>query len=261
MEAIIFDNATVRKCVIYPKCASTLQAVSHRDYSDRYSFDPRIECLDIDTFEKSIHGSSPDKTVDAVIGICTCTNDKRTTASRLLLVELRMNYKNPQNLSATEMNRKVIYTKELLGADIPVNADCYFIFDNNIIYQMKRWFANKAEEKADFKNNKAWSVEEFCQNVVSYDDLPYKAIYDKETIIQNLQGLIEKKNWNGLFSAVRFWLKQASGYKYSNSREYCNIAAIINEGWKIFKSQDSQLNEDEELDKMILEEDITVILS
>ena len=126
---------------------------------------------------------------------------------------------------------------------------------------MKRWFANKAKETASFKNNKAWSVEDFCKNIVAYDDLPYKAIHDKETIMQNFQELIDQKDWMGLFSVMKFWLKKTSIYKFSNIREYQNLAEVICEGWKNFKLQDSQLNENEELERMILEDDIKVLLT
>lgn len=260
MEGIIFDNTVIQKSALYPIYAKTLQEISHRDYPNRYIFDTRINCLDIDTYEKTIHKSNANNTVDAVIGICTCTNDKRKTAPRLLLIELRMDYKSTRNLSATQMNKKVKYTKELLGADILLDKNNYFIFDKSVIYQMKRWFATKASEIADFKNNQAWSVEDFCSNIVSYDDLPYKALNDTDIIMQNFQSLIDQKNWIGLFSSLRYWIDKAGGYKYSNIREFQNIVEVICMGWQNFELQEPQLNENEELERIILKEDIEVLL-
>lgn len=261
MEGIIFDNTVIQKSALYPIYAKALQEISDRDYPNRYCFDSRIHCLDIDSYEKSIHKRTPDNTVDAVIGICTCTNDKRKTAPRLLLIELRMDYKSTHNLSVTQMSRKVEYTKKLLGADIPVDKNCYFIFDNDVSEQMKRWFANKTKERANFKNSQAWSVDDFCRNIVSYDDLPYKALHDAGAILRNFQNLIDQKNWMGLFSSMRFWVEKAGGYKYSNIREYQNVVEVIGRGWQMLVLQDSQLNENEELEKMILEDDIKVLLT
>lgn len=64
MEPIVYDNDILRKHSLYPHCCNTLQNVSNRDYPNRYSFNPQIECLDIDPYEKKIHSGHPNNTKD-----------------------------------------------------------------------------------------------------------------------------------------------------------------------------------------------------
>lgn len=261
MEPIVFDNEVIRQSALYEKCANTLLGVSNRDYPGKYIFDSRIECLDIDTYEKMIHGKNADKTMDAVIGICTCRYDKRKTSPRLLLVELRMDFKSSHNLSVGKMNRKVTYTRDLLGAEISIDPHNYFIFDNSVREQVKRWFARKANEGGGFKYNVAWSVDDFCVNIQSFDDLPYKPINQKEEIMQNVSIYVAMKDWNKLFAVVEFWLNRAKKYKYSNIYEFNNVKEFICEIWQKFKFQDIELNENEELDVLLIEEELNRVLS
>ena len=200
MEAIVFDNGVIRQCSLFDSCGETLLNVSNRDYPGRYSFDSRIECLDIDSYERNVCGQNPENTVDAVIGVCNCKNNKRKTLCRLLLLELRMDYESNRNLSVTQMTRKVAHTKELLGGDILIDANSFFIFDNAVSEQAKRWFANKRKEGGSFKNCFAWSVNDFYTNVISYDDLPYTPQYDKERIIKELSSFVDKSDWDKFFS-------------------------------------------------------------
>lgn len=260
MEAIVFDNGVVCQSPLYDRCADTLQNVAQQDYPGRYSFDSRIECLDIDSYERNVCGGNPDYTVDAVIGVCNCKNDKRKTLNRLMLIELRMDYENTHNLSVTQMIRKITHTKDLLGGDILIDSNSYFVFDDAVGEQVKRWFANKANERSEFKNCVAWSVTDFCTNVISYDDLPYTPLYDKDEIIKSLCSFIENDNWNKLFPALRYWLKKAKDFQYKNNHEYENLSEAICTAWECFNSKDPSLGDDDEFEKLILEEDIETII-
>lgn len=261
MEAIVFDNDVVRQSILFDSCADTLLNISNRDYPNRYNFDSRIKCLDIDSYERNVCGQNPDNTVDAVIGICNCKNDKRKTMHRLMLLELRMDYESNRNLSITQMNKKVAHTRNLLGGDILIDPNNYFLFDDAVSEQIKRWFANKRVEGGSFKNCVAWSVNDFKTNVISYDDLPYTPQYDKEKIIKELSSFADNGNWDKLFSGFKFWLNKAKNIQYVNNREYENLSDALYEAWKHFNSKDTQLlNDDDMLEKLILEEDIETII-
>ena len=260
MEAIVFDNDVVRRCPLFSKCADLLQNVSNRDYPGRYYFDSRIECLDIDAYEKNVCGGNPDNTVDAVIGICNCKNDKRKTCHRLMLIEFRMDYESTHNLSVTQMIRKVAHTKDLLGGSIQIDTNSFFIFDNAISEQAKRWFANKSNEEGAFKNCVAWSVNDFHTNVASYDDLPYTPIFEKDKIVEEVCVLIDEENWKKFFPALRFWMNKAKNFQYTNNREYEIISEAIYEVWEYLNTKNPQLSDDEEIDRLILKEDIETII-
>lgn len=62
MEQIVFENAVIQRSPLYRKCAGTLQELSQRDYSDKYEFNPNIECLDLDFYEKNTRKGNPDST-------------------------------------------------------------------------------------------------------------------------------------------------------------------------------------------------------
>lgn len=261
MEPIVFDNDVIRQSTLFDRCANTLHNLSNRDYPNRYSFDVRIECLDMDVYERSVCGQNPDNTVDAVIGVCNCKNDKRKTLHRLMLLELRMDYESNRNLSVTQMTRKVAHTRDLLGSDVPIENNSFFIFDNAVSEQVKRWFVSKRNEGGSFKKCIAWSVNDFYANVISYDDLPYTPLYDKEAIINELSSFVDKSNWKKLFSGLNYWLGKAKNLQYANKREYENLSEAIYDVWGYFNSKDPVLlDEDDALEKLILEDDIKTII-
>ena len=258
---IVFDNNVIRQSELFNSCAETLQNVSNRDYPNRYSFDSRIECLDMDAYERNVCGQNPDNTVDAVIGVCSCKNDNRKTMPRLMLLELRMDYESSRNLSVTQIVKKVEHTRNLLGVDIPVETNSFFIFDNAISHQVKRWFVSKRNAGGRLKNCFAWSVDDFNTNILSYDDLPYTPLYNKDEIIKELSSFVDKSNWNKLFKGLNFWLDKAKHLQYINNLEYENLSEAIRESWKYFNSKNPNLeNEDDILDKLILEDDIETII-
>ena len=49
MEPIVYNNDFLKRHSLYRHCASTLNAVSERDYPNKNYFDAHIECLDMDT--------------------------------------------------------------------------------------------------------------------------------------------------------------------------------------------------------------------
>ncbi len=260
MEAIVFDNEVIRQSAVFNRCVDSLLNVSNRDYPGRYNFDSRIECLDVDYYERMVCGGNPDNTVDAVIGVCNCKNDKRKTLHRLMLIEFRMDYVSTNNLSVTQMVRKVVHTKDLLGGGVQIDTNSFFIFDDAISEQAKRWFANKSNEGGAFKNCVAWSVNDFCTNVVSYEDLPYTPLFDKEKVVTEICALVDKGRWNSVFRAFRYWLDKIKYYQCTNKREFENLAAAVCEAWSYFNLKKSSLNDDDEIERLILEEDIGTII-
>ena len=93
---MIYDNHVVREHSLYARCPSTLNEISNRDYPGTDYFNPDIIGLDMDDYERRTCYGHANNTVDAVIGICTCQNKKKSSP-RLLLVELRMGYEKANN--------------------------------------------------------------------------------------------------------------------------------------------------------------------
>lgn len=93
MEELAFDNGIISSHPIYSLCGSTLDTVSKKDYPGEDFFDKSIRCLDMDVYETQTCHGNKSHTMDAAIGIKSYSNNK-FHATRLLLVELRMDYKS-----------------------------------------------------------------------------------------------------------------------------------------------------------------------
>lgn len=260
MEPVVFNNGFLAQHPMYAQCHSTLNAVSERDYSGRNCFDSQIECLDMDTYETKICNGQADRTADAVIAISTCQN-KKTSAHRLQLVELRMGYENADNLSRSELERKVSHTKQLLSSVLPIDQFSLFVFTETVAPQARHWIESKMHEGGDLKYFKAWSVQDFNNNVKSVDDMPYNAIYAPTDICKELDRFVTKSEWGKLFAKLHFWLKLSENLRYSNVFEYESLGKTILDWWKSFREQHVVLPaDDDEIEALILDEDIPIIL-
>lgn len=184
MEAVAFDNKIIQEHQFYGKCGKTLDEVSKKDYPKDNYFDTSILCLDMDDYETQICRGYRGKTetVDAVIGIKNYTQQNCFTHQRLLLVELRMNYKSPRNISQTELENKVRHTRELLGTETPIETKSWFIFKNGIIEQMKSQFKRMAYAGGDIKNCIPLSTDMFNDLVKREQDFPYTPITDLDKL-------------------------------------------------------------------------------
>lgn len=259
MDLWIYNNKVVQRHSFYPLCKSTLNDVSNRDYPNTDFFNPDIECLDMDTYEKNIlRRDQPNHTVDAVIGIANYENNHAHN-SRLLLVELRINYKSVSNISKSEIEGKVTHTKALLGGEICINKESIFIFNNELISQAKWWFNREKRTGGEFAHCEAWSIKEFSTNIKSIVDLPYQPTYKEEDIINDIQQYEKKSDWMSFLKQIKFWCNKSEEFRYCNRQEYDYIKNIITKVWTEFKRKKYQFNDNEELEKLILEEDYTYL--
>ena len=138
---IVFDNAILLSHTAYSKgYGLKLNEVSIRDYKAG-GFNDKIVCIDLDTYERAAKSGSPNNTMDAAIGISNYQNNRRVS-KRLLLVELRLDYKSSKNLSGTELRRKSSHSRTLLGLEVSIDPNDYFIFDDKIIEESRRKINN-----------------------------------------------------------------------------------------------------------------------
>ena len=158
-EQWVYNNSIVEAHSLYKFCSSTLNEVSNRDYKNANYFNPDIVCLDMDSYEKNQRKGQPDKTVDAVIGISSYEKNQAKN-SRLLLVEFRMKYDKVSNLSKSEMERKVCYSKLLLSGEKPINRESVFIFNEKLASQAVSWFSRESRTGGELQNSLVYSVSE-----------------------------------------------------------------------------------------------------
>ena len=144
--------------------------------------------------KKKLCKSQPQSTADAVIGIMTCEN-KTTSNPRLLLVELRMKYKNAANLTKQKLEDKIVHTKQLLGSEAPINTKSLFVFTDSVAPQAFHVVESLKREGGEIRNVEVVSVSLFSETVKSYEDMPYNAIYKAEVVSAELWSMINKGEW------------------------------------------------------------------
>lgn len=260
MEQIVFENAVIQRSSLYRKCAGTLQELSQRDYSDKYEFNPNIECLDLDVYEKNTRKGNLNRTMDAVIGICDCSTKKHKSNERLLLVELRMGYRNVNNLSVTDLVNKVSHSKIILGTEIPIDKNNIFIFDDKVYPQAVRWFSSRGNARGELKYYLVHSVTTFRSYIANYDDLPYVPQTNAESIKKDVESSANLEDFQGVLRKINYWLNVAKKQKYINVNEFRHIMVVIEEMWmvyahKIRNSNDTNL----QIEAEIFEEDFNTI--
>lgn len=136
------------------KYLGSLAGLSERDYPrQRYFMVDGIDipALDMDTYEHSRPGVNR-RTTDAVIGICNVCAGKPAYV-RLLLVELRMDYRSTANLSVGEIKEKEDHTRHLLMEcpdDTPADAALCLVFDPAVENESYSWTkrVGRADKKA-----------------------------------------------------------------------------------------------------------------
>ena len=260
MEPSVYNNDIVSKHSLYALCASTLNTVSERDYPGKNYFDPHIACMDMDTYETSVSHGNADSTMDAVIGISNCVN-KVTSEHRLLLVELRMRYQSANTLSKGDLEDKVSHTRDLLDGELTIEHDNIFVFTEKVAPQARHKFDSWKHEGGLAMSFRAFSLQEFCNNVKSIDDMPYTPIYNPALICKELDSYVKAGAWSRLFGKLSFWLNLAGNVRYSNTFEYDSLQQTVKGWWKLFYAHHaSWSNEDDELDALIMDEEIQTVL-
>ena len=222
---IVFDNAILLSHSAYSKgYGCKLNDVSIRDYKTG-GFNDKIVCIDLDSYEKIEKSGSPDKTMDAVIGISNYQNNRRVS-KRLLMVELRLDYKSSRNLSGTELRRKSSHSRELLGMEVSIDPNDYFVFDDKIIDESRRKVNNLAIENGYKDRWNSLTVEEFNNYFQDAELLPYSPIYSPAQI----SGEIEScgKDIDSIIKISDKWLQEARNYavryNFNETESICNSA-------------------------------------
>lgn len=262
MAELAFDNSIITGHSLYGKCGNTLDSVSKKDYKNEDFFDKGIECLDMDAYETQIRHGSKDHTMDAVMGIKDFSAN-RFCNPRLLLVELRMDYKSDKNLSKTALEKKVSHTKDILGSTIPINGTSLFIFRPGVIQRVRRWFKDKSQEGGIIRLCEPLSTEDFNELIKPESEFPYTPVTDVHVIEKELRLLLSRNDFTAFISQIEYRIKKAMSYRQRyNNAEYDCIMQPVRNVWHDFRTSTylPYLSEDEKLDAEILEEDYNALL-
>lgn len=261
MDVQFFDNDYLRGHPLYLKCLALLNDVSERDYPGNNYFDKRIECLDMDTYEREVCFGQADCTIDAVIGISDRNNNRRGNR-RLLLVELRMEYQSDAHLSETKLVKKIRHTRDLLGAALAIERKTWFVFSRDVAPQARFWVENKKNEGGggEVKYFEVYSVDEFNESVQCLED-GYTPEIPSEIIKADISAYGLSGKWRELDKYIRWLLNYAVKKRRSNYAEYQNVKDAVKEAWQeVYREGQPYPDEDTEYMAMVLDEDINTIL-
>ena len=125
------------------------------------AFPDAMRCIDLDAYEKGLKKGCHHPTVDAVIGVSS------GKSAELALIELRLNYKNADNLSRTKLEKKVSCSKDILSGCGKLHPIVYFVFNKQVQPTARSWFAR--EIKGGKKNFKPITISELNQLISSAD--------------------------------------------------------------------------------------------
>ena len=156
--------------ISFPECLLGFNEIITRE-GQRFSlFDTDWIVLDLDEVEKKLKQRErreyQHKTCDFTSGI------KITNATKMLLVECRLNYINANNLKSDEISGKISGSEFIMGYTPPIHSTVYFLFTDKVkrlaSRKLREMRSNKKEYKAatisDLKADFATDCSSECRN-------------------------------------------------------------------------------------------------
>lgn len=122
-------------CRRYPKTLYSLNKLLRKDGAkkDWFGTENVVNLDELEIITKRGGRGDENRTMDFCMGVSV--NQK---SSQMLMTEIRLNYKKPENIGKKELMDKISYSKTLLTQDIPIAKEKVFLFNDNCISQAKR---------------------------------------------------------------------------------------------------------------------------
>lgn len=257
MALEVYDNSIVEAHEKAESFKTTLASVSVRDYQQDFGLPNEIVALDIDAWEISLSGDN-DKTMDAAIGVADYI-DNAKRASRLLLVELRMNYTGQGlNSKTSDMKAKSQHTRNMLS-ESPIDTRSYFIFQKNVAPSVRNRISRESVVDKTLQNWNIVSPEEFVSMFQFVENLPYTPLSPIEDIRSNGVEFVAVADFGNALKLVKYWLNKINTFYNQYKLEECKaLVEVIQEVVNAISNHQSQIkDEDSEIDLLIVQEDLT----
>ena len=160
-EQMTWTNELIERLPQFSPYLVNFNALVKREGGPVNAFPDAMRCIDLDAYEKGLKKGIHNPTVDAVIGVFS------GKISELVLVELRLNYKKVDNLSPTELEKKVSCSKDILSGCGKLHPIVYFVFNKQVQPKARSWFARL--KWGGKKNFKPITIPELNQLISSAD--------------------------------------------------------------------------------------------
>ena len=160
-EQMTWTNEPIERLPQFSPYLKNFNALVKHEGGPANVFPDAMRCIDLDAYEKGLKKGIHNPTVDAVIGVFS------GKISELVLVELRLNYKNADNLSPTKLEEKMSCSKDILSGCGKLHPIVYFVFNHRVQSQARSWFARL--KWGGKKNFKPITIPELNQLISSAD--------------------------------------------------------------------------------------------
>lgn len=243
----VIDDSYLKSSPLANGYLSDLNTLCVRDYK-RQPFTTDIQCLDLDLYEDSLSGES-DKTSDAAIGIADF-NKNRVSNSRLLLVELRLDYKNVENQGVNNLSRKYNHSRDILiGTGATVDKHFLLVYDNATIAERNKHYLKRHRYSCPIVNTfESWYPEKIEAEIALQNNL-----YVYETDSTQLKQSLDTTDISVYFNRQEHWISEAEKYfnKYNLNETELIVNILMN------SLAEKSLEGDNEVIKEILMETLT----
>ena len=132
----------------YPNCIEKISEVITKEGGKTNSF-KNEKIINIDKVEIT-KAQSENRDLSKTVDIAFCI--KKTKNINIVLVEFRFNYLNVNNLSKSDLDKKINYSKQLLSSDVQIHDVFYFVFSpqikNQAYSKLRRLYSNKSSHIA-----------------------------------------------------------------------------------------------------------------
>lgn len=253
---VTLNNPIIEQHVLFKRFGKSLYDLAKKDYPhDHYFSDHKeIKCIDLDAVEKD-KGGDNERTMDSIIGTKVYNEDNgRFSQPSLMLIELRMGYKKATNLSASKMRDKYRKSRELLGYDTPLAKENYYVFDDNIIEEVRSLFNRYRNEESQNKYMFACSVTELTTKVLVLK-LPVRKLIDVDVIVKRCSDYLNQKDIDAVIKQLNYWSEEYNKFSSRNNvSEAENLKKAFNKICPMLENYEDCMNEDQILDVEIFKE-------
>lgn len=252
---LVSDNDVLRLHPMYAVYHKSLHDISLKDYPNDNYFRMDIDGIDLDQYEIDRAISNRDMTIDAMVGVADYSKN-RVVNSRLLLVELRMDYDSTKHLHHSKLLGKVNHSRIVVGSAVRVDEQSVFVFQDGVAEQAKKWMFNTKQEYADAENWVAMSPSELENLLQPLASMPYQPKTDMTGATSDMSNRIAAKDFEGLLELIYYWHKRAEAFKSQYElREEAHIKQYLHNAWQQTKAAGYSLNTEQQAYVEVIEEE------
>lgn len=228
MEPVKIDNSLLCSHFLWNCAPSYLKDIFDRDSDESNPFiDKHVDCIDVDKVEINRvkrNGAKQEKTVDSVIGIGAIKKESGTDNTRqLMLVELRMRFESIDQVKFSDWKGKVSHTLDLLGRDIQIRPQYWFVFTNSFYNLVLRKWRDSSKVDGELKSYIPLSISDFYDSCCLPEDWEPTLSVDKSVVEKELNDVLNSKPLPDIIKISEYWRKKAGEFAVRNRKQEAQI--------------------------------------